>query len=245
MKVIIALPVPMPFMAEVEKHLAEKRLDFRGWIPQWKLRKLRKTNKKRYERLVEEGKRKRFEWVSPRDEYGKRFEWIPKAYWRITIALFNNVDAADAGLLAMAVKQAAVAFKQILITSNGLSTQPVEDPHLGSRRIVGLEIDKGKTGIIQLAEKIDEALAKISKETGRSFCNKIKRPFTPYLALIRRGGTTRSLSTDFARETIFKPPLECVLKRIIVNISSGKDYRLQKLVKLRHPPDIERWRLNH
>jgi hypothetical protein len=214
-KVIIALPLPVPFAAELEKHLTDKKTHFRGWIS------------------VQGKDKKHFEQISAREEYRKRFEWIPKAYRRIAVAIFDNVDAAAAGLLEMAVKQAAVGSSQIHISSNRLSTQPEEDPRLGYRHIVGLDIDKGKTEIIRLAEMIDKALMQISIETSHVLSNRIKRPFTPYLAIIRQGRTTRALATNFARETVFEPPLECVLNRIIVNISNGKDYRVQKLIWLK------------
>jgi hypothetical protein len=214
-KVIIALPIPLSFAAEVEKQLMDKKLHFRGWIS------------------VHGKDKKHFERISVREEYRKRFEWIPKAYRRITVAIFDNIDTVTAGLIAMAVKQAAVGSSQIHITSNRLSTQPEEDPRLWYRRIVGLDIDKGKTEIIRLADKIDKALTQVSIETNHALSNRIKRPFTPYLAIIRQSRTTRALATNFAHETVFEPPLECVLNRIIVNISNGKDYRVQKLIWLR------------
>jgi hypothetical protein len=99
-----------------------------------------------------------------------------------------------------------------------------------------VEFDKGKNEITMLAEKIDEVLTKESKETGHTFRNRIKRPFTPYLAIIRQGRTMRALSTGFGRETVFEPPVECALNRIVLNISgklsNGEQYRSQKLVKL-------------
>jgi 2'-5' RNA ligase len=177
--------------------------------------------------------------VSVREEYKKRFEWIDKAYWRIVISILDNIDALGAGLIEMAVKQTAVGFRQIPVTSNNLSTQPAENSAYGERHIVGLETDKGKNEIRALAEKIDEALRDVSKGTGRTFCDRIKRPFTPYLAVIRQGRTTRALNTGFALETIFDPPIGCVLDRIILHISGkmtgGERYESQKTVRLMNP----------
>jgi hypothetical protein len=60
-KAFIALPLPVPFAADMEKHLADKKKHFRGWIS------------------VHGEDKKHFERISVREEYRKRFEWIPNA----------------------------------------------------------------------------------------------------------------------------------------------------------------------
>jgi 2'-5' RNA ligase len=225
MKVIIALPVPVSFISGVERHLADKK-------PHSHYERNRIGHGCYKYNLVSA-------LISVQEEYKKRFEWIDKAYWRIVISILDTIDAIGAGLIEMAVKQAAVGFRQIAAASNKLSIQPAENPAYGERHIVGLEIDKGKAEIRALAEKIDEALRDVSKGTGRRFCDRIKRPFTPYLAVIRQGRTTRALSTTFALETVFDPPVGCVLDRIILHISGkmtdGERYESQKTVRLTNP----------
>jgi hypothetical protein len=194
MKVVIALPLPLSFISEVERHLVDKKPH-----SHYEINKVVYGGYYEYNRVSA--------LVSVQEEYTKRFEWIDKAYWRIVISIPDNIDAVGAGLIEMAVKQAAVGFRQIPVTSNNLSTQPTENLYYGNRYTVCLEIDKGKDEIRILAEKIDEALRDVSKGTGRRFCDRIKRPFTPYLAVIRQGRTTRALDTGFALKTVFNPSL--------------------------------------
>jgi hypothetical protein len=85
-----------------------------------------------------------------------------------------------------------------------------------------------------LADSIDAMLMRIGEATGNTFHEKIKRPFIPYVVVVRRGRPRNPVG--MYNDLLLDPPLECVLDKVAVYMSekrpSGKVWTAQKVFRL-------------
>jgi 2'-5' RNA ligase len=222
MRVYIALPLPDAFKAELSRQL----------LP------LRKAN--------------------------SQYQWVDQAEdLHIPINFPGEVDAHSTPFILNAVRESAAAFGPIRISAPGLylcafwrerkgqSSDPSNSRWLfghsqknrsrwGGVDCIALQFKKGIEEMTALADSIDTGLMRAGKTTGFMFREKIKRPFIPYIVLVRRGRPRNTIvlrcTGKYLPGICFNPPLECVIDKVGVYMSdkmaSGDVWTAQKEFRL-------------
>jgi len=159
-----------------------------------------------------------------------KYRWLDGQDMRITTNFYGKVDAAGAGLVQSAVKLAAAGFGPFTMSvgSMGINWDLMRVArHVNNTRVAvawqSLFVRKGIDEMTALADKIDATLAEISKHSRSSFRDRIKRPFKPYITIVRMGRPRESIvvrrnGRTFSRYP-FKPAPEYLVQEAAVYVS--------------------------
>jgi 2'-5' RNA ligase len=225
MRVYVALPLPDTFKAELRRRL----------LP------LRKENPQ-------------YHWVDDAEDL------------HITISFPGELDEHGTQFVLNAVRESVAGFGPIRVSSPGLflcafwrdrigqSLDPSRSLWLfgssqknpsrwGGVDCVALKFKDGVEEMAALADNIDTALMRRGKETDFSIQEKVRRPFIPYVVLVRRGRPRNTIvlyrKGKYYKDMTLNPPLECVLDKATVYISgkrsSGDVWTTQKEFPLTKP----------
>jgi 2'-5' RNA ligase len=223
MRVYVALPLPETFKTELRKRL----------LP------LRKEN--------------------------SQYHWVDDAKdLHITINFPGEVDAHNMPFVLDAVRESTADFGPIKLSAPGLflcafwrewsgeSPDSSSSYWLFGRRqkihsrwggvdCIALKFKDGIEEMRLLANSIGIALIHSArKENGFKFCEKVRRPFIPYVVLVRRGRPRNTIvlrrKGEYFQDMSFNPPLECVLDKTAVYMSdkqsSGDVWTAQEAFRL-------------
>jgi hypothetical protein len=105
---------------------------------------------------------------------------------------------------------------------------------------IALKFKDGIEEMTALADNIDARLMRVGKKIGYIFHERIKRPFIPYVVVVRRGRPRFPVGLHskgkYFKDMTINPPLECVLDKVAVYISdkqsSGDVWTAQKVFRL-------------
>jgi 2'-5' RNA ligase len=179
----------------------------------------------------------------------------------ITIAFPGELDALCTHYVQNVVRESVEDFGPIKASAVGFflcafhesansPVSPRSDWLFGSGRnnrsrwggvdCIALKFKDGVKEMTALADSIDTRLMRIGKTIGYIFRERIKRPFIPYVVLVRRGRPRNPVGLrpkgKYSQAMTFNPPLECVLDKVAVYISekqsSGNVWTAQKVFRL-------------
>jgi 2'-5' RNA ligase len=159
----------------------------------------------------------------------------------ITISFPGEVDVRGTGFVLNVVRDSAAGFGPIRTNASGLFLcafhrsfkSPVSarsrwlfgcgrknHSRWGGVDCIALQFKDGIEEMTALADSIDAALM---QRAGYMFHEKIKRPFIPYIVVVRRGRPRNRIGLGhkgkYLRDMTLNPPLECVLDKAAVYIS--------------------------
>jgi 2'-5' RNA ligase len=236
MRVYVALPLPEIFKTELKQRL----------LP------LRKENHE-------------YHWVNDAEDLHIMIAnpILFKSNMNEVHAVPGELDACGAYYVQKAVKEGVADFRPIRIRSPGLFLCFFYQDRIGqypvsskSRYLFGcrqkdgsrwggvdcaaLKFMDGVKEMAALADNIDSALMSIGKATGNTFHERIKRPFIPYVVVVRRGRPRNPIVLQskgrYFRDMTLNPPIECVLDKVTVYMSdkqsSGNIWTVQKTFRL-------------
>jgi 2'-5' RNA ligase len=160
------------------------------------------------------------------------YRWVDDAEdLHITINFPGEMEVYGTQFVLDAVRQSAAGFGPIRTSAAAF--------FLCAYHCTAIKFRDGVEEMTALADSIDAALTRIGNKTGYMFREKIERPFTPYIVVVRRGRPRNTIvlhrKGKDLKETL-NPPLECVLDKVAVymsdKISSGNVRTVQKVFRL-------------
>jgi len=161
-----------------------------------------------------------------------KYHWLDDHEFHVTTNFYGDLDAKGVRLVHSAVKLAAAGFGAFTMSvgSIGINWDLMNrSRHIHNTRVAAawaaLFVDKGKEEITALADKIDATLMEISKNASFSFRERIRRPFTPYITILRMGRPRETVQIRANGKLIgrrwFRPAPECLVREAAV-YAAGK-----------------------
>jgi 2'-5' RNA ligase len=188
-------------------------------------------------------------WFLPLRKENSQFHWVDDTDLHITIAFPGELDARCTHYVQNVVKESVGDFGPVRASVSGLflcafrrerrGQFPISSKTLwlfgngwngrsksGGVDCIALKFKDGVEEITALADSIDARLTRVGKKIGYIFHERIKRPFIPYVVVVRRGRPRTPVALDskgkYFQDMTFNPPMECVLGKVAVYISAKK-----------------------
>lgn len=124
-------------------------------------------------------------------------KWTPPENLHLTLKFLGEVDDSGKDLISEKLRQAVVGLKKFGIDFEKIGVFPNET----GPRVLWLGIGEGKTGLENLAKKIES----LSAETAVACFEKEKKPFSAHLTL---GRFKKSETNEKLFDIVKKPPIE-------------------------------------
>jgi 2'-5' RNA ligase len=198
------------------------------------------------------------QWLLPLRKENPQYHWVDDAEdLHITISFPGELDTLGTHFALNVVKESAAGFGPIRVSVPGFFLCAFYRDRLGqaqdisrSRWLFGRRSSSKWGGVDNIALKFKEGIEEMTaladsidaglKETGYMFHDKIRRPFTPYVVVVRRGRPRNPIGLHrkgkYFHDMSLNPPMECVLDKVAVYISdkrpSGDVWTAQKVFKL-------------